>query len=491
MSLRPILGLAAGLLAATSAFAQTITPQMLRDHVAVLASDAYEGREPGTPGGDRAEAYVLQAFAAAGLQPGAPDGRWRQEVAMTDVRAATIAGTVTRSGKPVALGANQIAGLGLAPTTSITRAPLVFVGRGAPDQMAGTDLTGAVAVVIGGTAPDAPPVPNADRNAALQAAGALGVLLIASAQAPWADVAHSFSELTIAGPVRRPGFTGVVSPDAAQLLLGRSAADLRTAAIVPTFRPVRSDATIDIAATGTARRYTTANIVGMLPGTQRPNEAVLLSAHWDHIGICAPEGAADRICNGAADNASGTAILIEVAKVLAKQPRSPRSVYFVATTAEEKGLIGADAYAAAIADTPLKVVVNLNIDTSAIVPVGMPMAMVGRGNHPAIDAIVDQTARAIGRKVDTDIEANIMVQRQDGWAFGQRGIPAVMATGSVSDMKRLFAYLDGPYHKPTDDMAHIDLTGAAEDADLHVALARALADPARYPTPAAPAQPTK
>lgn len=480
MTLRPILGLAA-LLCSTSALAQSITPRMLRDHVAVLASDAYEGREPGTAGGDRAEAYVLQAFADAGLRPGAPDGRWRQEVAMADHRAGTISAVVRQGGRNTPLTPEQIAGLGLSSTTAIQRAPLVFVGRGAPDQLRSTKLKGAVAVVIGGTAPDAPQVPTADRNAALLAAGAVGVLLIAPLAAPWTDVAHSYASATIAGTPRRPDFSGVVPASLAETLLGRSAADLRKAAIAPDFRPFRGKATIDIAATGTTRRYTTANIVGMIPGTQQPNEAVLLSAHWDHIGICRPEGAPDRICNGAADNASGTAILIEVAKVLAKGPRPARSIYFVATTAEEKGLLGADAYAAAIADTPLKVVANLNIDTAAIVPTGMPVAMVGRGMHPKIDTIVDATARSIGRKVDTDTEANIMIQRQDGWAFGKRGIPAVMATGSVSDMKRLFAYLDGPYHKPNDDLAHIDLSGAAEDADLHVALARALADPARYP----------
>lgn len=481
MSLRPILGLVALLCSGSSALAQQITPQMLRDHVAVLASDAYEGREPGTPGGDRAEAYVLQAFAAAGLKPGAPDGRWRQEVALAEYRAGTITAAVRQGNRSTPLTADQIAGLGLSAKTDIQRAPLVFVGRGDPAQMRGTPLNGAIAVVIGGTAPDAPPVPTADRNAALLAAGAIGVLLIAPAQAPWTDVAQSFTSTTVTGTARRPDFSGVVPASLAETLLGRSAADLRKTAIAADFRPIRAATTIDIAATGSVHRYTTANIVGMIPGTTRPNEAVLLSAHWDHIGFCRPEGAPDRICNGAADNASGTAILIEVAKVLTTGPRPERSIYFVATTAEEKGLIGADAYAAAVADTPLKIVANLNVDTAAIVPTGMPVAMVGRGNYPKIDAIVDATARAIGRKVDTDTEANIMVQRQDGWAFGKRGIPAVMATGSVSDMKRLFAYLDGPYHKPNDDLAHIDLSGAAEDADLHVALARALADPIRYP----------
>ena len=105
MTLRPILGLAA-LLCSAPVLAQSITPQMLRDHVAVLASDAYEGREPGTAGGDRAEAYVLQAFADAGLKPGAPDGRWRQEVSMADHQAGTLGAVVRQGARSTTLAAD-------------------------------------------------------------------------------------------------------------------------------------------------------------------------------------------------------------------------------------------------------------------------------------------------------------------------------------------------------------------------------------------------
>jgi len=475
MSLRPILGLAAGLLAATSAFAQTITPAMLREHIAILASDDYEGREPGTAGGERTEAYVIQAFAAAGLKPGAPGGRWRQEVALTSAVAGPATVTVRRGATASTIAPGDIVVIGgSSAQTRIAGAPLVFVGNATPAVLANLDLKGKVAVALPGA--------RGSRKAIL-ATGAAGVLIVLPATAPWSEARGSLSHN--AGPVADlpAGFEGYLPANAAAALFGDAASATAqfAAGAKPEFRATPLNATIDVAADTVRRRFTTANIVGMIPGTARPNEAVMLSAHWDHIGICRPEGTADRICNGAADNASGTAILIETAHVLAKGPASPRSVYFVATTAEEMGMLGADAYAAAIADTPLKVVANLNIDTTAIGPAGLPVAMVGRGNHPKIDAIVDQTARAIGRKVDTDTEANIMVQRQDGWAFGKRGIPAVMATGSVSDMKGLFAYLDGPYHKPSDDLSHLELGGAAEDADLHVALARALADPARYP----------
>lgn len=472
MSLRPILGLAALLLSTTPAFAQSITPEMLRGHVAILASDAYEGREPGTPGGDRAEAYVLQAFADAGLKPGAPDGRWRQEVAIAEYRAKSTTASVSRAGRATPLPG--MFAVGVEEETRLSNRGLIFVGGIEADALASAPVRDRVVVLTFGPGRRA-------KAEALAKAGAAAAIFLAPATMPEADLREHLGQLTVRDDEHIPLTVAYLSESHAVALLGGSGAALLKAGTAKDFRPAPIEGTIDLTATTTRRRYTTANIVGMIPGSERPNEAVLLSAHWDHIGICRPEGAPDRICNGAADNASGTAILIEVAKVLATGPRPARSIYFVTTTAEEKGLIGADAYAAAVAETPLKIVANLNIDTAAIVPTGMPVAMVGRGNHPKIDAIVDATARAIGRKVDTDTEANIMVQRQDGWAFGKRGIPAIMATGSVSDMKRLFAYLDGPYHKPNDDLAHIDLSGAAEDADLHVALARALADPIRYP----------
>lgn len=472
MSLRPILGLTALLCSTSAVHAQQITPQMLRDHVAVLASDAYEGREPGTPGGDRAEAYVLQAFADAGLKPGAPDGRWRQEVSLTAIEAGTATAAVARDGRATPL--TGVVAIGAEPDTRIAGAGIVYAGGIDIDAIAAAPVRGKAVVMTLGPGRGA-------KMKALAKAGAAAAIFLTPATISEADLRENFGRSTVRDGEAAPLPVAYISEAQATSLLGDRAATLAKAGTVKDFRPVDIDAAFDLTAKTTRRRYTTANIVGMIPGRIRPNEAVLLSAHWDHIGICRAEGAPDRICNGAADNASGTAILIEVARVLGKGPAPERSIYFVATTAEEKGLIGADAYAEAVAKTPLKIVANLNIDTTAIIPTGTPVAIVGRGNHPRIDAIVDATARSLGRKVDTDTEANIMIQRQDGWAFGKRGIPAIMATGSVSDMKRLFAYLDGPYHKPNDDLAHIDLSGAAEDADLHVALARALADPTRYP----------
>ena len=214
-------------------------------------------------------------------------------------------------------------------------------------------------------------------------------------------------------------------------------------------------------------------------------------SHWDHTGICRPEGAPDRICNGAIDNGSGIAMQIEIARVLAAGPKPERDIYFVATALEERGgFYGAQAFADHGLPEGERFVAVLNVDTAALHPEGLPVAIIGRGRFPPLDKVIDDTAASLGRKIDRDLEGNIMIERQDGWAFTKLGIPSVMASGSFSDMNVLKGYLSGRYHQPNDDLSQkFEFGGAAQDADLHVALLRALADPKIYPSP--PLKPLK
>ena len=233
--------------------------------------------------------------------------------------------------------------------------------------------------------------------------------------------------------------------------------------------------------TTTVNRYTSNNVVGRIRGSGNTSESVLYLGHWDHFGICRPEGEADRICNGAVDNASGIAMLIEVAGRLGRQPRPARDILFLATTSEEVGLLGAEYFAAHPVVPAQSIVAAINIDTVAIHPAGLPVAMIGRGIAPALDRVVDATVLAAGRRLDTDDEANVMVQRQDGWKLTQAGIPTIMVSGSFSDMNVLNRFLETTYHEPSDEPGSaIVLDGAAEDANLLVALGRQLADPAVY-----------
>jgi Zn-dependent M28 family amino/carboxypeptidase len=228
------------------------------------------------------------------------------------------------------------------------------------------------------------------------------------------------------------------------------------------------------------------NVIGRIAGTGTSGEAILFMAHWDHIGLCQPPRASDRICNGAVDNASGVAALIEIARKLAREPRPDRDILFVATTAEELGLVGARAFAAD-PPHPLGVIVAaLNLDTVAVAPRGEPVSIVGRG-LTALDPFVDETARTLGRRVDASDGPNALVRRQDGWALLQKGVPAILVGGAYGS-GRLQRFLSTRYHKPDDDLASgVELGGAAEDVDLHVALGRLFGDSARFPTPPRPA----
>lgn len=479
-----LLAAAAPLLIPAAALAQepAITPTDLMRHINVLASDAYEGRRPGTAGGERTEAYLVQAFADAGLQPGAAGDLWRQTVRAMERKPESIEGQWLVGGK--ALPLNEVAMLSANPHVTIDKASLLFAGHGTAEELAGHKMFGKVLLVVAGAAPSERERMTLEE---LEARNVAAVITIMSADAAWEDAKNYW--LSRERFTTRQGHIveGIMSNAAAAALLKAAGADL--AALTAQAgnaafraRPVKVTATLDVLTS--VRPFDTANIIGRVVGANRPDEAVILLAHWDHLGICRPEGAEDRICNGAVDNASGTAILIETARRVAAGSRPGRSVYFVATTGEEIGMIGANALGASPPAAKDKIVAALNLDTTAIGPKGLPVAIIGRGEYPAIEKIVDATSVSLGRAVDTDTEANVMITRQDGWALAKRGIPTIMATGSVSDMGLLRSYLTGSYHKPNDDIPNAtELAGAAEDADLHVALVRALADPDQLPAP--------
>ena len=228
-------------------------------------------------------------------------------------------------------------------------------------------------------------------------------------------------------------------------------------------------------------RFTATNVVGRVPGRAPDGRAVVVMAHYDHLGVCMPEGAPDRICNGAADNASGTAALIAVAERVAKMGLD-RDVWFVATSAEEWGLLGAKAFAAS-PPLPLgRIIAGFNLDTIAVAPKGAPVAMVA-AKGVTLEPLVRAAAAALGRAWDGDDGAASFLKRQDGWALAERGVPMIMAGGSFSDDKLLKAFLAGSYHGPDDELRpETELGGAVEDANLHVELVRRAASRSILPS---------
>ncbi len=491
------------LLLATPVFGQAadppVTPADLRRHIDQLASDAFLGRAPATEGERLTINYISAQMSARGVEPAGENGGWFQPVGLVERVPGTSRTSWTGAGRPVPIAAEELILLGREANETIANAPVIFAGHGARlpdrgiDQLAGANFQGAVALILL-QGPQIPGFPSlAERMRTLSEAGAVAVIAIVDQSVPFPVVARTFSRgTTRLDQTVVPRVTGAMPLAAAQRLIAAAGGNLeRLLNDQPgsSFRSVALNATASLEVTTTVQRYTSNNVIGRVRGSGATGQSLLYLAHWDHFGTCRPEGEADRICNGAVDNASGVAALIEIAGRLARQPRPPRDILFLATTAEETGLLGAEYFAAHPIVPAASIVAAVNLDTIAVHPAGEPVAVLGRG-VPALDRVIDETVREMGRRLDGDDEANAFVQRQDGWKLTQAGIPSVMVGGSFSNMALLQAFLSGNYHQPVDQPGPtLQLDGAAEDTTLMVAIGRRLADPAVYqrPTPAAAA----
>jgi hypothetical protein len=463
--------------------APAVSVEEMRRHIEVLASDAFEGRKPGTAGENRTIAYIAQQFQATGLEPAA-DGGWYQPVPLVERKPFAHRLIWTADGAPLPFDQANAVFIGEDAVERIADAPVLHVGYGLPGQIAGADLTGAVAILLY-DAPEGEGFPSfSERVRGLVAAGAAAVIGTGDAY-PWSAIRGSFErgqtrfQSAPAAPIQ-----GAIPLAEAQRLADLAGADVPLVASANAERPIRLPlrATIDVSTQVNA--YTSHNVIGRLEGSAGSDESVMYLGHWDHFGICRPDDPDDKICNGAVDNASGIAMLIEIARHIAEGERPERDLLFMATTAEEVGLLGAEYFAANPTVKLPSIVAAINIDTVAIHDAGEPVAIVGRGTTP-LDPIVDATARELGRAIDSDAEANAFVERQDGWELTRAGVPTVMVGGSFANMASLGAFLSGPYHQPDDDLDRpFKLEGAAEDADLMIALGRKLADTDIYQPPA-------
>ena len=491
MSPRILLLLAALLAFPNAALAQAapadapITAADLCPHIDILASDAFEGRQPATPGETLTTGYIARELAARGVEPAGAGGGWLQPVAIAERGVGRHETRWVSNGRRIAVPDEALVLTGRDPRARIANAPVIFAGHGAVmpergiDQLAGGDFRGAVALVMY-EGPSVEGFPSFEqRIRTLAEAGAVAVIGITPPDLPFAQVRRAATRGAVAldtGPL--PAAYGALSWDGAMALFEGAGRDL-TAMLNEqpgsSFRSVTLPVRANIDVMTEVRRFTTNNVVGRIRGSDSGGESVLLLGHWDHIGICRPEGAPDRICNGAVDNASGVATLIEAAGRLASGPRPQRDILILATTAEELGLLGAEHFARSPVVPAGSIVAAVNVDTAAIHPAGMPVAMIGGTEE--MRSVVARVAAALGRRLDGDQEADLLAERQDGWALTRNGIPAMMAGGSFSDMRLLAAFLNGAYHGPDDEATpSLELGGAAEDSNLLVALARAFAD---------------
>lgn len=507
--------------------AAPLSPEALISHTRVLASDEFEGRAPGTEGERLTVDYVSRAFAAAGLQPGVTlaDGTrsWTQE---TQLSAATLTNTptLTLSGRD---GAREYAYATqfstwtrrVEPVVDIQNAELVFVGYGvnAPElgwnDYEGVDVRGKIVVILindpdfetgddrgfGGRAMTyygrwTYKFEEAGRQGA---AGALIVHETAPAAYPWAVIQSAtgstrWDVVRANGGADRAGFDGWINNDVAMETFRRAGLDfnqLKARAQTRGFRAVPMNLRGAVRLETEIETRTTSNIVGVLPGTERPDETLIYTAHWDHLGRCPPVDG-DDICNGAFDNASGTAGLIELARRFHAEGAPDRSVAFIALTAEEQGLLGALYYMQHPLFAPRNTVAAINMD--GINAFGRTRDIEVRGyGQSEMDGLLTTAIEAQGRRVapDSSPEAGYYY-RSDHLHFAQLGIPVLYTSRGIDmvdggiEQGRAFAqrYVAEVYHKPSDEVTDAwDMSGGAEDLAALYAVGRRLADSNEWP----------
>lgn len=456
----------------------------LRQHIEVLASDEFEGREPGTPGEAKTLRYLGKEWFDIGLVSGTndPGNEWFAPVTLVAREPASSGAQFARKGRRVHPLRDSVLILTSGSRSLLRDAPVLFVGKGQGAVPARNELAGRVALLLDGG------ITDSERQNALLAAGAAAVLTVLDGERTLENVAarRQRSGYALAGESVGGDLEGFITREGFEALLrgsGETLEKLEKAAESADFSPRPLDLVASLEATTRETTIRTFNLIGKLPGRRRDAGAVLLVAHWDAFGICGEPPAEDIICNGAIDNASGVAALTEIARRLARGAPMDRDVYFLATTSEELGLLGAHAFAE---NPPLplgQIVAAFNIDSIAIAPRGSPLVIVGKG-MTGLDAQIAAVARRENRKIVEGDAANAYVKRQDGWALLQHDIPAVMVTSAYADLKRMESFFEGQYHRPSDDLKQtIELGGAAEDVLFHVALVRWFADSRRVQLP--------
>jgi aminopeptidase YwaD len=458
--------------------------ERLRADIAVLASDEFAGRQPGTPGEDKTLAYLERRMGEVGLVSGTgdPGSYWRMPVDIVATR--PLSGTVRlmQGKREVTLPESDAAVFtprrrALAISGPGTGVPVVFVGYG-DGSVLGDKLAGAVAVMLSdpGRAP-------ARREALFrQRATAVVTVVPDAATLTLVRGAESREKMMLASEEEDTLSAFVTEAVVADMLGKRRWATLKAEAEAADFAPLELNLAVGIEAAAERREFTTYNIVGMIPGTLPGSGAVLMLAHWDHLGECAAPEQPDRICNGAADNASGLAAMLELAQRLNSTGPFGRDIYVLATTSEEAGLLGARAFAK-MSPVPLaSIVAAFNFDMVAVAPAGSAVGFIGRGETALDPVILDHIAKN-GRTLGDQTLADSFVQRQDGWALLQQGVPSVLLSSTYGTRGILSPFLATRYHRPSDSADAIELGGAIDDLLLHEGLIRLLADPARYPPP--------
>jgi Zn-dependent M28 family amino/carboxypeptidase len=487
--------------------AKQITGDFLRDQITKFSADEFEGRGPATPADQRARAYLIDQLKAIGAAPAGTDGSWEQSFDVVGVTAKMPAQWTFKRGNQ-ALGLKwwdqYIAGSGVQTEQGgIKDAEVVFVGYGieAPeyqwDDFKGEDLKGKVLLMLNND-PDWDPqlfagnarlyygrwVYKYESAARRGAAGAIIIHTTPSAGYPFQVVQTSWSGEQVELPAAsepRLQVKAWVTEEAARALTSMAGQDLTKlieSARSRDFKPIPLGITTSLAFTNTLKRSQTANVYGVVQGSDPTlrDEYVIYTAHHDHLGVGEPDASGDKIYNGAKDNAAGVAQVLAIAKAFKALPQPPRrSAMFLFVAAEEQGLLGSKYYAGHPTIPPGKMAANINYDGGNIWGRAKDVVYIGKGKS-SLDGIVESIAKEQGRIVHGDqFPDRGVFYRSDQFNFAKIGVPALYLKDSVEIIgkpegwgkQRVEEFEAKQYHQPSDE---IDPTwvfdGMVEDAQL-------------------------
>lgn len=510
---------------------QSITAESLLAHTTTLSSDAFEGRAPGSVGEDSTVAYLTRHFKQLGLQPGNPDGTYVQNVPMFGYTP-TPKATITANGRNIPLSfPNDYVALTrrYVESVDLNNSDMVFVGYGvvAPeygwDDYKGLDVKGKTIVMLVNDPPVEDPQNPGQMDSTMfggkamtyygrwtykyeiaaekGAAAAIIIHETGPAGYPYEVISgsHSREGVEIITPDKNMNRAEVeawiTEPKARELFtaVGNDFDKLKEAAKKKDFKPVPLKATASFNIKNKLREVQSQNVIAKLEGSdpKLKDEYVIYTAHWDHLGKD-PNLQGDQIYNGAQDNATGTAALLELAKAFSQMKAKPkRSILFLAVTAEEKGLLGSKYYASSNPLYPLaKTVAVINMDVLNAYGPTEDVVVVGFGNSTLEDVLAEE-AKSQNRRIVPEATPEVgSFYRSDHFEFAKQGVPALYASSGViarnqpADYVKKWKenYTTNDYHKPSDEVRDDwNLEGAVEDLQLFLRVGYRVANTEAFP----------
>jgi hypothetical protein len=514
------------LLGAGLAQAQDFSAERLSDGIRQISTDAFQGRYPGTEGERLTLAWLQAQYEAMGLQPGGPDGQWLQVVDLkryTPVEGSASASWTGPDGTvhPLTIGQDIV----LRSVTNdgradVRNAGLVFAGYGiyAPerqwDDYGDIDVRGKVVLIMGGepTGADVTERFNgayatnyqsaaykADEAFRRGAVGVITVLMVPASDAGWQRAAQfNNRERTQTPGAADIEFSGGINQDVAHAwgMAAGLSPDVLANVQTGQFKAVElPGVTLSVTNAETIQTLRTHNLLARIEGTERPDEVIIYSAHWDHVGVGADHVSPvstteDNIYNGAWDNASGTVAIVEMARQFAAAPRPERSVVFAHMAAEEMGLLGAYAYTADPVYPLATTVADINIDMLPLSPPTRDIAIFGKGQNDLEDrlqALAEPEGRYVG---DDGMPEQGFYYRSDHFPFARAGVPALMTWhgwdwdegGREAGEAAWRAKFGADYHRPSDEWSEdLDFRSAVENLTLLYRLGQDLANGEDWP----------